>query len=236
MSKRFLGIMLTILCWSLVQHAGAQEAEAQAQAGKTQVEDPTGYFLGISVGQQLRQSGFRFDDFGADAFLAGFKDGLEDNDVALSDEQLQATQQKITSMLQERQVEMMQAQKKKGEDFLAENAKQEGVKVLAGGVQYKVITAGSGETPTATDTVTVHYTGKLISGKVFDSSVQRGEPATFRVNGVIEGWQMALQSMKVGDKWMLYIPSELAYGEQGSRGAIGPNEVLVFEVELLGIQ
>ena len=96
--------------------------------------------------------------------------------------------------------------------------------------------AGNGATPKPTDTVSVHYTGKLIDGTVFDSSVQRGQPASFQVNQVIQGWQMALQKMKVGDKWMLYIPSDLAYGERGSAGAIGPNEVLVFEVELLGVQ
>ena len=131
---------------------------------------------------------------------------------------------------------MQAAQQKKGAKFLADNAKKEGVKTLEGGVQYKVLTAGEGDSPALTDTVKVHYTGKLIDGNVFDSSVQRGEPATFRVNQVIKGWQMALQEMKVGDKWMLYIPSDLAYGERGSQGAIGPNEVLVFEVELLAIQ
>ena len=126
--------------------------------------------------------------------------------------------------------------KKQRHKFLADNAKKEGVKTLEGGVQYKVLKAGNGATPKPTDTVSVHYTGKLIDGTVFDSSVQRGQPASFQVNQVIQGWQMALQKMKVGDKWMLYIPSDLAYGERGSAGAIGPNEVLVFEVELLGVQ
>ncbi len=120
--------------------------------------------------------------------------------------------------------------------YLAANAKKEGVKTLQGGVQYKVIKAGDGPSPGPTETVKVHYTGKLINGTTFDSSVERGQPATFQVNQVIKGWQMALQQMKVGSKWMLYIPSDLAYGERGSQGAIGPNEVLVFEVELLAIQ
>ncbi len=131
---------------------------------------------------------------------------------------------------------MVAESKKKGQEYLVANSKKEGVKQLKGGVQYKVIDEGKGESPELTDTVKVHYTGRLIDGTMFDSSVQRGEPATFRVGQVIKGWQMALQEMKVGDKWMLYIPSELAYGEQGSAGAIGPNEVLVFEVELLAIQ
>ena len=152
----------------------------------------------------------------------------------MSDEQLTETQTKIQALLQDRRTEQLADSKKKGEEFLADNAKQENVKQLKGGVQYKVIEEGDGESPVLTDTVKVHYTGKLIDGTMFDSSVQRGEPATFRVGQVIKGWQMALQEMKVGDKWMIYIPSELAYGEQGSPGAIGPNQVLVFEVELLG--
>ena len=126
--------------------------------------------------------------------------------------------------------------KEKGAKFLAENAKQEGVKELKGGIQYKELKAGTGPSPKATDTVRVHYTGTLIDGTKFDSSVDRGEPATFGVNQVIPGWQMAIPEMKVGSKWMIYIPSDLAYGERGSGRAIGPNEVLVFEVELLGIE
>ena len=154
----------------------------------------------------------------------------------MTNEQFAAAQGKIQAMLTKRQAEMSAAQKAKGTKFLADNAKKEGVKTLEGGVQYKVLKAGNGATPKPTDTVSVHYTGKLIVGTVFDSSVQRGQPASFQVNQVIQGWQMALQKMKVGDKWMLYIPSDLAYGERGSAGAIGPNEVLVFEVELLGVQ
>jgi FKBP-type peptidyl-prolyl cis-trans isomerase len=237
MSKQFIGALtivgLTIMPNLLLMPVANAQDEAP---GRQTVEDPMGYFLGISIGQQLRQSGFRAGDFGNDALLAGFIDGLADKDVALTDDQLKETQAKITSLLQQRQTQLIAEQKAKGEKFLAENAKNAGIKTLEGGVQYKVLTAGEGESPAPTDTVQVHYTGKLINGKVFDSSVQRGEPATFRVNQVIKGWQLALQKMQVGDKWMLYIPSDLAYGERGSQGAIGPNEVLVFEVELLAIQ
>ncbi len=109
------------------------------------------------------------------------------------------------------------------------------MKTLASGLQYKVIESGKGESPTAETAVTVHYSGKLIDGTEFDSSIKRGEPAKFMVGQVIPGWRQALQEMKVGDKWMLYIPSNLAYGAQGSPPAIGPNEVLIFEVSLLGI-
>jgi FKBP-type peptidyl-prolyl cis-trans isomerase len=154
----------------------------------------------------------------------------------LTDDQLKETQAKIQTLLQKRQAELVEEQKAKGVAYLAANAKKEGIKTLEGGIQYKVLESGKGESPELTDTVKVHYTGKLIDGKVFDSSVQRGEPATFRVGQVIQGWQTALQEMKVGDKWMIYIPSELGYGARGAGGDIGPHQVLVFEVELLEIQ
>ena len=239
MFKRlFILATLTFLSLSTVPQLLAQEKEADDKKTqpKASAHDPIGYFLGISVGQQMSQSGLQLGDFDIDALVAGFNDGIQQKGAALSDEQLRETQLKIQSLLQTRQQELQARQKEKGTKFLAENATKEGVKTLEGGVQYKVLTAGEGESPKPTDTVKVHYTGTLIAGTVFDSSVQRGEPATFRVNQVIKGWQMALQEMKVGDKWMLYIPSDLAYGERGSQGAIGPHEVLVFEVELLEIQ
>jgi len=232
MSKRLIMVTLAILGLLAMPSAHAQEEGAS----KKTVQDPMGYFLGISVGQQLRTSGFRSGDFGVEGLIEGFNDGLNDKDVALTEEQLRETKTKIQDLLQQRQAVLEKEARAKGEEYLAENAKKKGIKTLEGGVQYQVLKAGKGESPTPTDTVKVHYTGKLIGGKVFDSSVQRGQPATFRVNQVIQGWQTALQSMKVGDKWMLHIPSDLAYGAQGSQGAIGPHEVLVFEVELLAIQ
>ena len=232
MSNRLIMATFAILGLLVLPNAHAQDNEA----AKPTVKDPLGYFLGISVGQQLRQSGFRSGDFSVEGLIEGFNDGLKDNEVALTDDQLKETQTKIQALLQQRQAESQKAAREKGVLYLAENAKKKGIKTLEGGVQYEVLKAGKGESPAPTDTVKVHYTGKLIGGKVFDSSVERGEPATFRVNQVIQGWQMALQQMKVGDKWMLHIPSDLAYGERGSPGAIGPHEVLVFEVELLAIQ
>ncbi|MGB7327184.1 MAG: FKBP-type peptidyl-prolyl cis-trans isomerase [Rubripirellula sp.] len=205
----------------------AQEKDA-AKVERTESQS-IGYFLGVSVGQQMSQNGFELGDIDIEAMLAGFKDGINKAEASMSDDELRETQARIQKLLETRL-------RGKGINYLAANAKKEGVKELEGGLQYKVLTAGEGESPAATDTVKVHYTGTLIDGTVFDSSVKRGEPATFRVNQVIKGWQMALQEMKVGDKWMLYIPSDLAYGERGSPGAIGPHEVLVFEVELLEIQ
>jgi FKBP-type peptidyl-prolyl cis-trans isomerase FklB len=236
MFKTFLiaGAM-TICQVAIVQSVMAQQTPPAVEAGKSDNE-LIGYFLGFSVGQNMGQSGFTANDIAMEAFLKGFQEGVALKEPALTSEQLQAAQGKIQAMLTKRQAEMSAAQKAKGVKFLADNAKKEGVKTLDGGVQYKVLKAGTGPSPKATDSVQVHYTGKLIDGSVFDSSVTRGQPATFQVNQVIKGWQMALQKMKVGGKWMLYIPSELAYGERGSQGAIGPNEVLVFEVELLSIQ
>ena len=236
MFKSFLiaGAM-TICQVAIVQSIMAQDTPPAAAEAKSDGE-LIGYFLGFSVGQNMGQSGFKATDITMEAFLKGFQEGVALKEPAMTNEQFAAAQGKIQAMLTKRQAEMSAAQKAKGTKFLADNAKKEGVKTLEGGVQYKVLKAGNGATPKPTDTVSVHYTGKLIDGTVFDSSVQRGQPASFQVNQVIQGWQMALQKMKVGDKWMLYIPSDLAYGERGSAGAIGPNEVLVFEVELLGVQ
>jgi FKBP-type peptidyl-prolyl cis-trans isomerase len=226
MIKQTLAVgALAILQLSGIPATRAADADASKEAANS---DPVGYFMGLSVGQQMKQNGFAPSDFQLGSLTAGFEDGMNGRESALTDDQLRETQQKIQQMLLSRR-------KEKGSTFLAENAKKPGVKVLEGGVQYKVLSAGQGKSPSATDTVKVHYTGRLIDGKVFDSSVQRGEPAEFPVNRVIRGWQIGIPAMKVGDKWELYIPSDLAYGERGSPPAIGPDEVLIFEVELLDI-
>jgi FKBP-type peptidyl-prolyl cis-trans isomerase FklB len=134
------------------------------------------------------------------------------------------------------QQEGLTKNKAEGEKFLADNKKKEGIKTTASGLQYKVIKDGTGKTPKATDTVSTHYRGTLISGKEFDSSYKRGEPAEFPVNGVIKGWTEALQLMKEGAKWQLFIPSELAYGERGAGQDIGPNSTLIFDIELLSVK
>jgi len=225
----------------------ASSGQIMAQDAPAAAQDDVGYFLGMSVGQQLAQQGFEATDFTAEGLAKGLTDALAGKEAALSNDKLQAVSEKIEATLRGRQQSQMEEMKKQGvvnqeksKLFLEENAKKEGVKQLASGLQYKVVTSGTGKSPTAEDTVSVHYTGKLIDGRVFDSSVERGEPATFGVGQVIPGWRQALQEMKVGDKWMLYIPPQLAYGAQGtpSRGpddGIGPNEVLIFEVELLDI-
>ena len=233
MSLRIFRVGISLVASLLIAAPVMAQDKPNEQAAKA---NPMGYFLGVSVGQQMMQQGFKPGDFDVSSMAAGVTDGLKKLEPALNDKQLQSVQGEIEKLLKKRQEEMLTMQKEKGVVWLKQNAKKEGVKVLEGGVQYKVLKKGSGGSPSASDTVKVHYTGKLISGKVFDSSVQRGEPAEFKVGQVIQGWQMALKKMSVGSKWMLYIPSELAYGERGSRGAIGPHETLVFEVELLEIK
>ncbi len=224
-----------ILASSLAAAALFQVSPVASAQEPADPKKQIGYFLGVSMGQQMVQSGFQAGDFDLDSLLAGFSDGLSDKEPSMTPEQLKETEGKIQTLLRSRFQEKMAAKKAEGAKWLAENAKKEGVKQLEKGLQYKVLASGKGASPSAVDTVRVHYTGKLTNGQVFDSSVQRGQPAEFAVGRVIPGWTMALQKMKVGDKWMLYIPSDLAYGERGSQGAIGPNEVLIFEVELLEI-
>ena len=145
-------------------------------------------------------------------------------------------QQEIQNKQIAKMKEASEKNAKEGAAFLAENKNKEGVITLESGLQYKVLKSGDGPSPKETDTVVTHYRGNLINGEIFDSSYKRGQPATFPVSGVIAGWTEALQKMKVGDKWQLFIPSNLAYGENGAGQKIGPNEVLIFELELLEIK
>lgn len=199
--------------------------------------DRISYALGLSMGNNFRASGIKeinVQDF-ADGVAAVF-DGLAPK--MSYDEAKEVIQQYFEAMQKEQEAaaaKMAEANAKAGEDFLLENGKRAEVKTTPSGLQYEVITEGDGPMPTATDQVMVHYTGKLIDGTVFDSSVERGEPATFGVTQVIPGWVEALQLMKTGAKWRLYIPSALAYGPRGAGGLIGPNQTLIFDVELLKI-
>ena len=188
--------------------------------------DSVSYSLGVLVAQDLKSQGF--DDINPEAFSQALADVMNGRELKVGEEEASMVFQTYAMQKQE---EKNKAQK----TFLEENAKREGVTTLPSGLQYEVLKKGEGESPSATDKVTVHYHGTLIDGTVFDSSVERGEPATFPVNGVIKGWVEALQLMQVGDKWKLFIPSELAYGSRGAGQVIGPGATLVFEVELLSI-
>ena len=189
------------------------------------------YSLGMSMATQLMQTGL--ENLDVEAFVKAFSEIMKNEEPSMS---LEEASKHIQAYFNAKQNEMLEMNKQKGELFLAENAKKENVVTLPSGLQYEILTEGNGAIPTATDTVNCHYHGTLIDGTVFDSSVQRGQPATFGVTQVIKGWVEALQLMPVGSKWRLFVPSDMAYGKQGAGNDIQPNATLIFEVELLGIQ
>ena len=197
------------------------------------IEQRVSYGVGRQLGDQLRNNPFK--DFDITAVQAGIADALIDADSQVSDDDLNAAFSVVSKKLQEQEQEIAKEKAAEGEAFLAENAKRDEVTVTESGLQYEVITTGEGEKPSAASTVSVHYHGTFANGDVFDSSVERGQPAEFPVGGVIAGWTEALQLMTEGSKWKLTIPYALAYGEQGSQGAIPPYSTLVFDVELLSI-
>ena len=197
------------------------------------LEQKASYGVGRQMGDQLANP--PFGGFDSAAALAGFSDAIAGKDLQVSAEQINAALREIQSRMQAEEAAKSQQLAADGEAYLAENAKRSEITVTESGLQYEVITEGSGARPTRADTVRTHYHGTLIDGTVFDSSVQRNQPAEFPVGGVIAGWTEALQLMPVGSKWRLHIPYQLAYGERGAGGAIGPYSALVFEVELLDI-
>lgn len=192
--------------------------------------DKVSYALGLSIGNNFQNSGIK--DLQMEDFVQGLKDVLTEAKPAIGYEE---AKQVINDYFMKLQQEKLEVNKKAGEEFLNINKGKAGVVTLPSGLQYQVLKAGSGAKPTASDKVKCHYHGTLINGTVFDSSVQRGEPAVFGVSQVIPGWVEALQLMETGAKWRLFIPSNLAYGEHGAGEAIEPNSALVFDVELLDI-
>jgi len=208
-------------------------------ADATDLKDPKqklSYAIGVRMGGGLKEQGVDID---AKAFTAGLSDVMAGK-LALSEAEitqvLDGARAELAAKQQARQQVDAAANAKAGDAYLAANAKKDGVKTTASGLQYKVLKAGTGRTPGLKDTVKVHYQGTLIDGTVFDSSIARGEPVVFPVGGVIAGWTEALQLMKEGDKYQLVIPGQLAYGAAGAGDKIGPNAVLVFDVELISIE
>jgi FKBP-type peptidyl-prolyl cis-trans isomerase FklB len=228
--KTFLGIVLGIAV-TMTSVYSADDAALKTY------KDKVSYSMGLNLGNSLLRQPFQLD---IDIFLKGFNDAINKRKPLMTDQEMRETEMAFQKDMAEKQAQMMKTvgekNKKEGEAFLAENKKKEGVKTLPSGLQYKVITEGTGPIPKATDSVTVNYKGTLTNGTEFDSSYKRGQPVTFQVNGVIKGWTEALQLMKVGSKWQLFVPSDLAYGDKGAGSQIGPNAVLVFEVELLSIK
>ena len=195
------------------------------------MEERVSYGIGRQMGDQLASSPIA--GLSIEAVLAGLADALNGADSAVAHEELNAAFTEMHQRMQAEEAERAKALAVEGGKFLAENAQREGVHVTDSGLQYEIITDGTGEQPTLASTVRVHYHGTLIDGTVFDSSVERDQPAEFPVSGVIAGWTEALQMMKVGARWKLFVPYQLAYGERGAGGAIGPYAALIFDVELL---
>lgn len=202
----------------------------------TTEKEKVSYAIGNSIGNNFKEQGI---DVEPSIVAQAIKDVLTDSSLALTEEQMEEVMMNFQRTMQQKQRELQskagEANKAEGKAFLEENKKTAGVVTLPSGLQYQVLKEGNGPKPKLSDKVTTHYHGTLINGKVFDSSVKRGQPASFPVSGVISGWTEALQLMPVGSKWKLFIPSELAYGERGAGADIGPGTTLVFEVELLSI-
>ncbi len=196
----------------------------------TSEKERLGYALGLNIAKNLEETGF--EDFDYSAFSTALEDHYAKSELKLSVDEVNAT---LKAAMEKIQSEKHGPVMEEGLKFLEENAKRDEVTVTESGLQYRVMTSGSGKSPAATDQVTTHYHGKLLDGTVFDSSVERNSPATFPVNGVIQGWQEALPMMKEGDKWELFIPFNLAYGENGAGGSIPPFATLIFEVELITV-
>ncbi len=222
-------IIFVIVAVAFVALTGMKLTSNKNMQGQTEL-DALSYALGINIGMNLKNSGF--SEVNSAEFLKGLNEALT---TQLSEEKLQEQGMLLQSHMAQLEEEKAKIKAKPGADFLAANAAKEGVVTLPSGLQYKVITQGTGPKAIDGDQVTTHYTGKFIDGKIFDSSVQRGQPATFGVNQVIKGWTEALKLMPEGSKWELYIPYDLAYGAQGRPPQIPEYSMLIFEIELIDV-
>lgn len=229
-------LALPLIAASILGTSAPLMAEEEAAAQFENEQAKVSYAFGVMFGQRMRND---LGEIDLDQFANGMKSAFNDEPQLLSDDEIAKILSEYQREMQQKQISDLQKlseeNKKAGETFLAENKNKEGVVTLESGLQYKKLTEGKGPQPSEADTVTVHYTGSLINGEVFDSSVERGQPATFPLNGVIAGWTEGLQLMPTGSKWRLFIPADLAYGSSGNR-SIGPNETLIFDVELLEIK
>jgi FKBP-type peptidyl-prolyl cis-trans isomerase FklB len=218
-------IVLTVVALCFAVSLFAEDKSPQLK----DLKDKASYSIGLNFGFNFQRQNV---DLNTDAFAAGFKDAMTGRKPLLTEQEVRDTLIAFESDLQQKQAAAGKKNAADSEKFLADNKSKEGVKTTASGLQFKVLKEGSGAQPKASDTVTVNYRGTLVDGTEFDSSYKRGQPASFPVGGVIKGWTEALQLMKVGSKYQLFIPASLAYGEQGRPG-IPPNSLLIFEVELI---
>lgn len=224
MKFKVIGVLVILLL--------ASQANAQKAALKNQKEKVS-YIIGLGIGKNLKQQSVDID---SDALARGVRDSYSGSKLLMTDQEISETMVAYKKELAVKLKEMGEKNKKQGEAFLAENKKKTGVKVLPSGLQYTVLRPGKGNKPKITDTVTVQYRGTFINGTEFDNSNRMGQPAVIPLDTVIPGWKEALQMMEVGSKWQLFIPSQLAYGEQGRMPIIEPNATLIFEIELVSIQ
>lgn len=234
--------LLLILFAAFTMLCTNAEAQKNKKLKLKNFNDSSSYALGVSIGKSL-SSDFKKNEINAnyDIFLKGFKSAIMDtNSIKLTDKQITdlmiAFQNNMRNKSEEKQKKFAEENKKKGQAFLEENKKKNGVFTTASGLQFVIVEEGTGKKPVETDTVTVNYTGKLIDGKIFDSSIDRGQPATFPLNAVIPGWIEGLQLMKEGAKYVFFIPSELAYGDYSPGEVIPPGSTLIFEVELISVK
>lgn len=236
MTKVILKSFCALALLSLHAVGADEKPKAEAASAFKDEKDRISYSIGMNIGSNFKKQGVEVNP---EVLAAGIRDSLVGDKTRLTEKEMMETLNTYQTQMMTKKAEKAKIQGEKnrteGVTFLEANKKKEGVKTLESGLQYKSIKEGTGPVPKSTDTVKTHYRGTLIDGTEFDSSYKRGEPATFPVTGVIKGWTEALQLMKVGSKWQLFIPSALAYAEKGAGADIGPDAVLVFEIELLEI-
>jgi FKBP-type peptidyl-prolyl cis-trans isomerase len=220
----------------LLAGCNQQDSSTTVTSPITSDIDKASYSIGLNMGKQMAQIK---DNINFDMIRQGMSDAYNQVESKLTEDEIKASLAEFQQRIQKAQMDkanlISDANKKAGDDFLATNKTAEGVITTDSGLQYKILTEGTGDTPKSTDTVVTHYKGTLIDGTEFDSSYKRGQPASFPVTGVIKGWTEALLKMQVGSKWQLFVPADLAYGPRGAGKDIGPNSVLIFEIELLEI-
>ena len=233
----YLRLFATMSLLAVVLGCAAEETKVVPEMKLDTPKNRISYTIGVNIGQDFKSQKLDID---AEAFMEGIKDSMAGKELRMTEEEMTSEIQTFQQELQAKMMAEMEAvatkNKADGEAYLADNAKKEGVVVTDSGLQYKVLEAGEGDAPAPSDIVTVHYRGTLVDGTQFDSSYDRGQPATFPVGGVITGWTEALQLMKPGAKYQLAIPSGLAYGERGAGQVIGPNAVLLFDIELISVE